>query len=144
MSERRSGPTETLTRIALRGGVYMGALWSRQPTAIEALHDGRVVAEARLTRAPGQDDTHHVALDLPASILTDGVQVIELRSAATGAVLDRIAILAGNDLTENLAAEVALLRAELDLLKDAFRAYARARNANDPVRTGDAPAPPEA
>jgi hypothetical protein len=68
-----------------------------------------------------------VSLDLPAEVLSDGVQVVALRSTVTGSVLDRVTFLAGDALEEDLRAEIALLRDELEMLKTAFRRHVSAQ-----------------
>jgi len=64
-----------------------------------------------------------VTLELPADVLSDGVQVVGLRSTATGEVLDRITLMAGSALDEDIRSEIALLRDELEMLKRAFRRH---------------------
>ena len=66
---------------------------------------------------------HLVGLDLPTSVLSDGVQTVNLRSAADNEVLDRITILAGEPLEHDIRAEIVQLREELELLKRAFRRH---------------------
>lgn len=49
--------------------------------------------------------------------------MIALRSVASGEVLDRITLMSGAPLDEDIRAEVALLRDELEMLKRAFRRH---------------------
>jgi len=56
-------------------------------------------------------------------VLSDGVQVVSLRTADEGDVLDRITLMAGQALDEDIRAEVALMRDELEMLKMAFRRH---------------------
>jgi hypothetical protein len=51
------------------------------------------------------------------------VQVVGLRSTASGEVLDRITLMAGSALQEDIRGEMALLRDELEMLKRAFRRH---------------------
>lgn len=114
---------ETLTRVRLQGGRYEGLFVGAVDTAVEALHEGRVIAVAQVVpdeTAPGR---FRVALDLPASVIGEGVQVITLRSTLSGATLDRITLMSGAPLDEDIRAEVALLRDELEMLKRAFRRH---------------------
>jgi hypothetical protein len=62
-------------------------------------------------------------LVLPADLLTDGVQTVVIRDRASGARLDSFAIVCGSPLDDDLRAEIDLLRAELELLKRAFRRH---------------------
>ena len=118
--------TETLVKIALDGGRYEGELTATQDTGIEAIHQGKVIAAARLDRA-GEDSPVRVSVDIPPEVLSDGVQVVSLRSTVSGAVLDKVIFLAGDALDDDLRAEIALLRDELELLKGAFRHHVRSQ-----------------
>ncbi len=115
---------EVLTRTALQAGRYEGILTGADETEIEALHKGRIVGVAQMTpngSEPG--GAMQVALDLPADVLCDGVQVVGLRSTATGEVLDRITLMAGSALDDDIRGEITLLRDELEMLKRAFRRH---------------------
>ena len=114
---------ETLTRVRLQGGRYEGLFTGAGDTVLEALHEGKIVAVAQLAPDETAQGRFRVALDLPPSVIGEGVQVITLRSAASGAALDRITLMAGAPLDEDIRAEVALLRDELEMLKRAFRRH---------------------
>lgn len=62
---------------------------------------------------------------IPAAVITDGVTVLSIQVAGSTDVLAHVTLVAGDALAEDLVAEVALLRAELDLLKAAVRRQAR-------------------
>ncbi len=64
-----------------------------------------------------------VSVPIPAGLLSDGVLSFLVREAATGVVIGHFAIVAGSPLEADLRAEIDLLRAELDLLKKAFRRH---------------------
>lgn len=114
----------TLTRLRLAGGIYEGVLsGARKPPPLVARLDDRIVAQAAISDMENRADQFLVRFDLPASLIDDRAQVIDVTDADTGDVLDRVGILAGDALNEDLRAEVALLRAELDLLKGAFRRH---------------------
>jgi hypothetical protein len=119
---------ESLVKLSLEAGRYRGELIASHDTGIEAVHQGRVVAAARLTRSAEDAARVLVSVDLPADVLSDGVQVVAFRSTVTGAVLDRITLLAGDALDEDLRAEVGLLRDELEMLKRAFRRHVSAQS----------------
>jgi hypothetical protein len=114
---------ETLVKLKLSEGRYVGELSAPDGTGIEAVHAGRVVATAHVS--PGDGGRHRVSLDIPPGVLSDGVQVVALRSTVTGTTLDRVTVQAGEILDEDLHAEIALLRDELELLKKAFRQHVR-------------------
>jgi len=64
-----------------------------------------------------------VRFRLPVERLSDGVQTFVIEDADTGDALAHETVIAGEVLDEDTRAEVALLRAELDLLKRAFRRH---------------------
>ena len=64
-----------------------------------------------------------VRAPIPVELISDGVQTFVISDAATGVTLDSFAILAGEALSEDIRAEMELLRAELDMLKRAFRRH---------------------
>jgi hypothetical protein len=115
---------ERLDKLTLTAGRYEGELTAAPGTVIEAVHRDRVVATADAVPDAGGDGRLRVCIDIPPEVLSDGVQVVSLRSTVTGRVLDRVTFLAGEALDEDLRAEVALLREELELLKRAFRRHA--------------------
>lgn len=114
---------ETLTRVRLQGGRYEGLLTAPEGAGIEAVFEGRVIAAASVGPDADRRDGWRVAVDLPAEVIGDGVQVIALRSTLSGAVLDRVTLMSGAPLDEDIRAELALVRDELEMLKKAFRRH---------------------
>ena len=107
------------TRIA--HGVWEGVLTGGgEAPVVEALHDGMALPGVEVAALPG-DQGHAVRVPLPGSILSEGVQTVLLRLG--GEVLTQITLIAGLPSDEDLRAEVSLLRAELELLKRAFRRH---------------------
>ena len=114
----------TLTKIRLAGGRYEGILEAGVETPIiEAVHMERVIGTARVISSDEELGLYQVDYDLPPTVLADGVQVISLRSADDGEVLDRITLMAGEALDEDIRSELALMREELQMLKVAFRRH---------------------
>jgi hypothetical protein len=64
-----------------------------------------------------------VRVPVPPALIADGVQTFVITDVATGATLNSFAVLSGEALAEDIRAELALLREELDLLKKAFRRH---------------------
>lgn len=64
-----------------------------------------------------------VRIPVPAEAVGDGVQTILIFDAATDTVLNSVTLVAGEALGDDIRAEVELLRAELDMLKRAFRRH---------------------
>lgn len=91
------------------------------PFAAEIWHDGRILPGLAVTEVAGKVTTR---FRLPPGILSQGVQVLVLTDAA-GRDLSRLVLIAGQPAEDDLRGEIALLRAELDLLKQAFRDHCR-------------------
>jgi hypothetical protein len=108
-------------------GCWHGALQTDTPPArLSVVHRGQVVAEATLRDAdPG---IWSVAADLPALVMDNGVHSLLLVTGDPDSpgsqVLGSLTLIAGTVAGGDLLAEVAQLRAELDLLKREFRRFA--------------------
>lgn len=111
-----------LTKTRLIGGVWHGILKgaTSEPKLI-LTHKGEVVTG--LTLAAQDDGTWDVEAAVPMQRLADGVQTFVISDVATDAVLASFAFLAGDALSEDIRAEMDLLRDELDMLKRAFRRH---------------------
>lgn len=124
----------TLETTGFADGIWHALLTATTPGAEPALAvslDGTRLADPEITALPGQPGVWEVRWPLPAAVLREGTSVFLIIDSATDTVLSRLPILAGGDLAEDLRGEVALLRAELDQLRGAFQAEARARSAED-------------
>lgn len=118
----------TLTKTRFRDGVWEGLLTAepgndRPPEVMASFEErpvhGIVVADtAELGRWV-------VEVPIPVEALGDGVRTVLIRDACDETVLASFTMIAGEALDEDIRAEVALLRAELDLLKRAFRKHCR-------------------
>ncbi|MCC7320519.1 MAG: hypothetical protein IT542_06010 [Rubellimicrobium sp.] len=111
-----------LTRARLIAGVWEGVLsgGTGTPPPLEARHLDRVLPGLSVTAAEG---AHVVRLSLPADVIADGVQTVVILDRDSGRPLDSVALIAGDALAHDIRAEVDLLRAELDMLKRAFRRH---------------------
>ena len=69
------------------------------------------------------DGTIRVRFAVPPGLLGDGIQTLVLLEPTSGTVLDALQITAGEVPDDDMRAEMALLRAEIDLLKKAFRRH---------------------
>ena len=108
-----------VTGTALVDGVWYGqAAGAGEAPELTAWH-GEVALGAPELRAEGEGQWA-LKLPLPPEVLNDGVQVIALRDSA-GETVETLTILAGRPLESDLRAEIATLRAELDLVKRALR-----------------------
>ena len=68
-------------------------------------------------------DQRAPSVPIPTALLSDGVQTFLVRDPATGATLGHFTIVTGVPLEDDIRAEIDLLRAELDMLKKAFRRH---------------------
>lgn len=65
----------------------------------------------------------HVRIPIPPEMIGDGAHTFLIFDMASGEALDSFTIIAGDAVSDDIRAEVSLLRAELDLLKRAFRRH---------------------
>lgn len=111
-----------LVRTRLQAGVWEGVLEGGigTPPALEACHLDRLLPGLTVT-ARGAEQV--VRLPLPAELIGDEIQVVVIRPQGGGEPLATVPVIAGASLAEDIRTEVGLLRAELDLLKRAFRRH---------------------
>lgn len=117
-----------LIGMRLRAGVWEGVLdvgHGGAAPGIEVLHLGERLDGVTVTPDPDAPGRYAVAVPIPAEMLSDGLQTFVIRDAGRGETLSSLAVLAGAPLEEDLRAEIALLRAELELLQRAFRRHCR-------------------
>lgn len=118
----------TLTRMRLAEGVWEGLL-SVGDAAVPKLllrHQDELVGEPETLEIADEKTgkTHWlVRFKIPLERISDGVQSFVIENAESGDALACETIVAGDVLDDDLRAEMALLRAELDLLKRAFRRH---------------------
>lgn len=110
----------------VRGGTWRGRLsGGAAPERVILSHHGETLAEATLTP---DGEGWRVEVDLPGTVVSDGMQTLMLL-AETGSepalTLARLALLAGRPLEDDLLAEIAALRAELELVKRELRKMAQ-------------------
>ncbi len=117
----------TLVESTVRAGVWQGLIAAREAVqslpAIEVSHQGQALPDTRLTAIPGTADRWLVLQPIPAEVLWDGVQTFLVREVALQETLGHFTILTGDAVAQDMVAELDLLRAELDMLKRAFRRH---------------------
>lgn len=113
----------TLTKTKLRSGVWQGVFEGTEARPeISVTHLEKEVADIELTA--GKDaNTWLLQVPIPAEAISDGVQTVLVTNKADQQVMEKITLIAGEALGDDLRAEVDLLRAELDMLKRAFRRH---------------------
>lgn len=116
-----------LNGTGIHAGVWEGVLVEAGDTEpdLKALHDERELPGLTLAPVEGVSGQWRVRVPIPAETLGEGMQIYLIVAAAAAGVapqrLCHFAILTGEPVGGDLSGEVALLRAELDLLKKAFR-----------------------
>lgn len=84
------------------------------------IHDGAELPSPHVAEvAPG---LWHLTADLPSRLISDGVQTVVI-AERSGTRLGSFSVIGGAPVEGDLRAEVELLRAELDMLKRAFRRH---------------------
>ncbi len=116
----------SLTKTRFREGLWEGLLTAiekdaAQPEIAVTLRDlpvrGVTMTE---TKEPGR---WVLQIPVPIEAVSEGVQTFLITDANADVVLDSFTLIAGEVLGDDIRAEVELLRAELDMLKRAFRRH---------------------
>lgn len=112
-----------LTKTRISGGRWEGVLRAdgEAPPEIEVTHLGQPVSGVAVAPLHGQAGAWQVSVPIPPDLLADGVQTFVIASPGSGTKLAAFSIVTGEPLEDDIRAEINLLRAELDLLKRAFR-----------------------
>jgi hypothetical protein len=113
----------TLTQTRIFEGWWEGVLNGAKAgsAVVEAWHLDRQLGGVEVQPIPGATGQQMVRFPVPASVLSEGVQTVLFRLGDQ--VLAHLTLIAGVPLEEDLRAEISLLRAELDVLKRAFRRH---------------------
>ena len=117
-----SDPTLTKTRI--RAGVWEGVLTGISGVpALDVLHLEQPIDGVSVTAIAERPGEFAVQVPIPAELLSEGVQTFLIRNRGTGQTLAHFTIITGVAMEDDVRAEIDLLRAELDMLKRAFRRH---------------------
>ena len=115
-----------LTKTRIRAGTWEGVLTLEQDAPapdLEVVHLDQPLPGLVVQPDAEIAGLYSVQVPIPAALLSDGVQVFVIRDKASGARLAHFTILTDEIPEGELIAEVELLRAELDMLKKAFRRH---------------------
>ena len=119
----------TLIESTVRAGVWQGLIVAQKAEhvapRVEVSHQGKVLPGLSLAPVDGVAGQWLVAQPIPAEVLCDGVQTFLVREAGTEETLGHFTLLTGDAVAQDMVAEIDLLRAELDMLKRAFRRHCR-------------------
>ena len=113
-----------LTKTQMRQGVWHGIVTQSgsETPVIEALHLDKPVGDVTLTHVEA-DGYWALSIPIPLEIIADGVHTLVIQNKLTGDQIGHETFLAGDVLADDIRAEMDLLRAELDMLKRAFRQH---------------------
>lgn len=105
----------------INAGVWQGDLAGAGDNLpdLHVTHLGTALDDVTCVRDTAHD-VWRVTVPIPAALISDGVQTFII-SNADGVTLDSFALVCGEPLADDIRAEIALLRSELDLLQKAFR-----------------------
>lgn len=113
-----------LTKTKMKQGVWQGIItgMGEEEPRVEVTHEDTVVSDIILTHNQSADHWT-LSVPIPPEAIADGVQTLIIRDADTDAKIGHITLIAGEVLSDDIRAEMDLLRAELDMLKRAFRRH---------------------
>ena len=113
-----------LTKTRMAQGVWQGIItgMGEDPPAIEVTHEDRKVEGIILTHNQSADHWT-LSVPIPPEAIADGVHTLLIRDVASDSKIGHVTLLAGDVLGDDIRAEMDLLRAELDMLKRAFRRH---------------------
>lgn len=115
----------TVTKTRLFEGVWEGLVTRTAGDGtpkIEVTHLEQTVPNTRLT-ATAEGTGWVLRVPIPVETIAEGVQTYLIRDLETDEVLEIITLISGEVLADDIRAEMDLLRAELDMLKRAFRRH---------------------
>lgn len=116
----------TVTKTRIHAGIWEGLIVAAETgnadPKITVTHLEKPLTSFAVSKdaAPGR---WALSIAIPPELLSDGVQVFVISDKSTGEKLDSFSIVTGEPLEDDIRAEVELLRAELDMLKRAFRRH---------------------
>lgn len=126
----------SLTKTGFTGGVWQGELrGTSQGAGLKVWRDGKRV-DGLSVAAGATSDVWDVAFSVPAEALGDASAVFLFRFQGQVEPLETLTLLSGAALCGDPRAELAALRAEVDLLKTVLR---RGLGATDQSASPDAP-----
>jgi hypothetical protein len=113
-----------LTKTRIRAGVWQGILTgvAGEPR-LEVLLQERLIPGVAVAPAIDKPGAWAVTVPIPADALSEGVQTFLIREAGMTETLAHFTIITGVPMEDDVRAELDLLRAELDMLKRAFRRH---------------------
>lgn len=115
-----------LTHTHILQGVWEGVLTPKKGSGgipeVRVTHLERVIETVEISEE-SEGQQWRLRVSIPADVISDGVQTFLIDDANSGDRLGHFCLIAGEVLGDDIRAEVDLLRAELDMLKRAFRRH---------------------
>ena len=113
-----------LTKTRIRAGVWEGVLSGAvEPPVLDVLLLEQILPGVSVTAVPDRPGDWAVRVPVPSEALNEGVQTFVIRDKATQETLAHFTVITGVAMEDDMRAEVDLLRAELDMMKRAFRRH---------------------
>ena len=113
---------QSITAVCYHGTLTANGRVTGDPVLEMRLLDTSL-GQIALMPEPQKKRTWRVRAEIPPTAISDGVQTIIIHDTRSGETLASFALVAGTPLEDDLRADIALLRAELDLLNSAFRRH---------------------
>ncbi|MFV2038294.1 MAG: hypothetical protein ACC646_11960 [Paracoccaceae bacterium] len=111
----------------MQAGVWEGVVRATQDAVdapeIQVMHLGEPIQSTSITQSEAEPTVWQLRVAIPPELLCDGVQVFLITDKNSGDKLASFTIITGEPLEDDIRAETELLRAELDMLKRAFRRH---------------------
>jgi len=119
-----------LTKTRFRKGVWEGIVTATGTRTGSTAGQPEIIVSHLEKQVSGVEMTEDrdaarwfLRIPVPSEVIGDGVQTFLICDASDGTVLDSFALISGEALGDDIRAETELLRAELDMLKRAFRRH---------------------
>lgn len=109
---------QTNLTLCFEGGYLKGHISAAQEPRIEVRYLDQALEDVRLSQA---DDGWELTAPVPLAALSDGVHCFVVLDLDRAEKLGDVTLIAGEPAADDLRSEIGLLRAELDMLKQAFR-----------------------
>lgn len=117
----------TLTKTRIHAGYWEGLLNASGEAfftpELQVTLDGAAVAGIEVLADEDVPGQWRVRVPIPTNTLSDGVQTFLFADKSQDDTLGQFTIITGEPLSDDIRAEVDLMRAELDMLKRAFRRH---------------------
>jgi len=117
----------TVTKIRFRNGTWEGMIQNAADTGlppdIQVLFQDQPLEGVSITEGNASSEWN-LHITIPTEAIADGVQTFVITEGGNaGQKLESFSLIAGEATVDDMRAEIELLRAELDMLKRAFRRH---------------------